>query len=280
MRRSAVPATEPEPVPVGHEVVPGYEVVSLLRVGHRLMTYDVFSHERFCRCIVKVLRDDRRHEERCREALMVEGRIASDLAHPHLVRAYDVIEGHRPAVVLETLTGDTLGALIEDAPLSPADVALLGCQLSSALAYLHSHEWLHLDVKPSNVVVQGGRAVLIDFSVVSRPGDGRPHAGTDGYLSPEQARGSGLSGASDVFGLGVTLGESLTGEVPYGDERRWRRGVASRKPARAFRARLARMPAPMCELITAAVDPDPASRPTMTEIRTVLTDVVGEKVRP
>lgn len=264
----------------GTEIVPGYEVVRLLRAGNRLMTYDVYSHERHCRCVLKVVRDDRQHEERCHDALLLEGTLARDLTHPHLVRAYDVLEHPRAAIVLETLTGDTLAALIEDEPLSPPDAAVLGCQLASALSYVHSHDFLHLDVKPSNVVVQTGRAVLIDFSLANRPGEGRPHAGTDGYLSPEQARGRGLTAACDVFGLGVTLGEALTDELPYGEEFRWRRGFPPRTPTRAFRRGLAQVPAPMAELILAAADPDPAQRPTMLDVRTVLGALVTEAGTP
>ena len=280
MSQAALTESTSEGAAPGTQIVPGYEVVRLMRTGNRLMTYDVYSRERHCRCVLKVIRDDRLHEERCRRALLLEGRLARDLAHPHLVRAYDVIEHPRAAVVLETLSGDTLGALIEDEPLTPSDAALLGCQLASALSYVHSHDWLHLDVKPSNVVVQAGRAVLIDFSVVSRPGEGRPHAGTDGYLSPEQARGRDLTAASDVFGLGVTLGESLTGELPYGEESRWRRGFAPRTPARAFRRGLSRVPDPMAELILAAVHPEPTRRPSMRDVRAVLGGFVTDPAAP
>jgi len=244
--------------------------VYLLRRGSRLETFDVYSHERDCRCVVKLLREDREHEERCREALVREGEVLRDLAHPHLVRAYEVIEHPRTAIVLETLTGDTLAALIEDAPLIPADTALLGVHLVSVLSYLHHHDWLHLDVKPSNVVVQAGRAVLIDLSVMSRAGDGRPHAGTYGYLAPEQVDGRGLSPAADVFGLGVTLGEALTGLLPYGEEGRWRTGTAARTPSRLFRKRLSQAPEPLAEVIQAAINPDPALRPTLADVRAVL----------
>lgn len=274
----------PSPVPAeiapGDEILPGYEVVRLMRAGNRLLTYDVYSRERRCRCVLKVVREDRLHEERCREALLREGRLARDLTHPHLLRAYEVIEEPRAAIVLETLTGDTLAALIEDAPISPQDAALLGVQLASALGYLHGHGWLHLDVKPSNIIVQAGRAMLIDFSLASRPGDGRPYAGTDGYLSPEQARGSGLCAASDVFGLGVTLGESLTGELPYGLEGRWRRGPGSRSPGRAFRRKLARAPLPLTQLVLAALSLEASTRPTMSEIHAALRDFVADEVLP
>lgn len=278
MTRSPLPSRLPADPVLGDEIVPGYEVVRLMRAGNRLLTYDVYSRERHCRCILKLVREDRLHEETCRDALLLEGRLARDLSHPHLVRAYEVIEHPRAAIVLETLTGDTLAALIEDAPLSPPDVALLGLQLASALSYLHGQGWLHLDVKPSNIVVQAGRAVLIDFSLVSRPGDGRPYAGTDGYLSPEQARGSGLCSASDVFGFGVTLGEALTGVLPYGLERRWGGGRGSPSLSRSFRRRLVRVPVPLADLVEAALALDSAARPTLTEARSVLQAFAGDEV--
>lgn len=258
----------------GEEILPGYTVVSLMRHGGRLDTYDVYNRERDCRCVLKVVRQDRSHEEDCREALVREGTLLRDLSHPHLVRAYEVIEAPRTAIVLETLSGATLGALIEDTPIAPADAAMMGRQLVSVLGYLHHHGWLHLDVKPSNIVVQGGRAVLIDLSLVSRAGDGRAGGGTDGYLSPEQAHGCDLSPASDVFGLGVTLGEALTGRLPYAEEGDWDSGTAPRRPGWRFRHALRRAPEPFAELVRACIDPDPARRPGLDDVRTTLRSIV------
>jgi eukaryotic-like serine/threonine-protein kinase len=259
----------------GAELVPGYEVVELMRRGGRLDTYDVHSRERDCRCVVKVIRPDREHEVGCRQALIREGELLRDFAHPHLVRVYEVLTEPRPAVVMETLTGATLAAVIDESPISPVETALLGRQLASALSYLHGRGWLHLDVKPSNVVVQAGRAILIDLSLVTRPGTGRPHAGTHGYLAPEQVTGQDLSPASDVFGLGVTLGEALTGELPYGEEDRWVSGSSPRRTRWSFRRRLANAPAPLAALIHACIDPDPVRRATLADVRTVLDTVAA-----
>ena len=170
--------------------------------------------------MVKLLRADRRDDPRVRQAVLLEGHLATTLAHPHLVRGYDVLDDP-PAVVLETLRGATLSALVDDEPLGLADVAELGCQLVSVLGYLHRHDWLHLDLKPDNVVVDHGKAVLIDLSLAGRPGRGRPGAGTRGYLAPEQATRRGLSPATDVWGLGMTLVEALARTAPYGDEATW-----------------------------------------------------------
>ena len=107
---------------------------------------------------------------------------------------------------------------------------------------------------------------------MSRPDDGRPHAGTDGYLAPE-VTGTGLTPASDVFGLGVTLGEAMTGELAHGDEAHWRSGTAPRRPTRHLRRRLAGLPAPLAELVEACVHPDPTRRPSLTDVRLALTAV-------
>jgi eukaryotic-like serine/threonine-protein kinase len=250
----------------GDELLPGHVVVALMRRGGRLDTYDAYSRQRDCRCVIKVIRPDREHEDHCRRALIREGQLLRELAHPHLVRVYEVRSEPRAAVVMETLTGATLAALIEDAPLAPRDAALLGRQLASALGYLHTRGWLHLDVKPSNVVVQAGRAVLIDLSLATPPGDGRPHAGTYGYLAPEQFTGRDLSTASDVFGLGVTLGEALTNELPYGERDRW----TSARVSRPFRRRLAHVPSPLVDLVHACIRPDTVDRPTLADVRKAL----------
>lgn len=267
-----------EPVPRGREVLPGYRVVELLTHGKRVDTYDVYSLERECRCVVKILRADRLDDARVREAVALEGRLSCELTHPHLVRGYEWQEEPVPALVLETLTGATLAALIDEGPLGMADTALLGVQLASALAYLHRQGWLHLDVKPSNIVVELGRATLIDLSLVGTPGSGRRGAGTRGYLAPEQAHGEGLSAATDVWGLGVTLIEALTGEMPHGDEATWdsrpRRWLLDRR-APAPVDPLPGVPPSYDELLRACVERSPERRPTLDEVRETLIPLTG-----
>ncbi len=122
-------------------------------------------------------------------------------------------------VVMETLTGATLSVEIADGPPpEAADVAHLGLQLGSAVAYLHRHGVLHLDLKPSNVIAEAGRAKLIDLSLVRPPGDAPAGIGTWLYLSPEQARGGELGPAADIWGLGAVLFEAASGEGPFDDD--------------------------------------------------------------
>jgi serine/threonine protein kinase len=246
--------------------IPGYRGLRRLSYGRRLDTWDALDLDRGTRCVVKVLRADRLDDAEVRDAVLREGRILTEVTHPHLVRCFDVLEEPRPAVVLETLRGSTVSALVEEHPFEVHDVAMLGVQLASVLAYLHRHGWLHLDVKPENVVAEHGKAVLLDLSLAGRPGDGRPGAGTPGYLAPEQARGSGLVAATDVWGLCVTLWECLTGDLPYGDDEDWSHASVPRvrEPLPAH------VPADLRTLLLEGLQADPAARPDLPTMTSVL----------
>lgn len=250
----------------------GYVPLALLADGRRLETWDAYDEVRGTRCVVKLLRAERRDDPRVRQAVLLEGHLATTLAHPHLVRGYDVLDDP-PAVVLETLRGATLSALVDEEPLGLADVAELGCQLASVLGYLHRHDWLHLDLKPDNVVVDHGKAVLIDLSLAGRPGAGRPGAGTRGYLAPEQATGRGLSAATDVWGLGMTLIEALSRTAPYGDEATWesrrRWPLVHRRMPRTPQG-LDALPEEVRDLLAACVSLDPEGRPLLAQVRSAL----------
>ena len=250
----------------------GYRPLTLLADGRRLETWDAWDEARGTRCVVKLLRTDRRDDPRVRQAVLLEGHLATTLAHPHLVRGYDVLDDP-PTVVLETLRGATLSALVEHEPLGLADAAELGCQLASVLGYLHRHDWLHLDLKPDNVVVDHGKAVLIDLSLAGRPGSGRPGAGTRGYLAPEQATGRGLSAATDVWGLGMTLVDALARTAPYGDEATWesrRRWPLLHRRMPLVPEGLDEVPDEVRDLLAACVSLDPGARPLLEQVRSAL----------
>lgn len=216
--------TAPPLVAPGIELAPGYRVIEHLNRGNRLDVYDAWSDERQSRCVLKTLRPDRAAELPARRSLVREGRLLMRFTHPHLVRAYGLeqaLDDGRPVLVLETLGGETLSHLVhrlDDAGrrLRATEVAMLGLQLASALAYMHHHRWLHLDLKPANIVASAGLARLIDLSIARRPGRARPGTGTFEYLSPEQAAGAELTTAADVWGLGAVLYTALTARPPYG----------------------------------------------------------------
>jgi eukaryotic-like serine/threonine-protein kinase len=273
--------------------VPGYRTIERLRRGRDLDVYDVWSEERACRCVIKSVRPDRLDRDGVKTRLLEEGRLLQRLTHPHIVRAYEVAEEPVPMVVMETLTGETVGHMIDrEAELSGPELAQLGLHLCSAIRYLHRDGILHLDLKPSNVIAECGRARLIDLSVARPPGPAHAGIGTHYYLSPEQARGGDLGPAADVWGIGVVLFEAATGEpafddpdapdddddLYYGesgseslDESDYPQLTATAPRIDEHRA----LPRELADLVAACLDPSPELRPSVDELMRRL-EALGE----
>jgi len=253
------------PLGAGRELAPGVRVERHL---HRSRHFDVYAARcarRGAPVVVKTTRPDRRGDDAVARSLLREGRLLRRLAHPHIVRAYEVHAGARPAVVLETIGGETLAHLLDRCERLPArDLAELGRQLAGALGYLHAEGIVHLDLKPSNVVADHGRAKLLDLSIAQRPGRIPAGRGTWCNMAPEQARGGEVGPAADVWGLGTVLYEAATGEGPFDavDQLQHRA-----EPVRALRPRL---PASLADAIDACLHPDPAARPSLAALHAAL----------
>lgn len=196
-------------------MIDGYEVTEHLSRGDSLDVYEVWSAERGCSCVLKTLRPDKLDHERARTRLLREGALLQRLTHPHLVRAYETIPGPVPAVILETLDGVTLERLLERRRrLRGDEVAALAEQLCSVVGYLHRQGVLHLDLKPANMISDGGRLKLIDLSLARGPGTVPRGFGTHGYMPPEQRSGGEVSTASDVWGVATVMREVLGRRAP------------------------------------------------------------------
>lgn len=264
-------------VVAGPRLLAGYTVLDLLRQGEDLVVYGAYSQQRYCRCILKTTRLDRPPDASLVAALELEARLLLSFTHPNWVRAYAL---HRnteigvPVLVLESLTGPALETLLSSGArrLTVAELVHIGAELCSAIAYLHDHGYLHLDVNPANVVVGAtGCARLLDLSLATAMGARcAPGMGTPAYLSPEQARGDRLTAAADSWGIGLTLYEATTGQAPF--HRATELGtdypqLTSRAdPVRRWRPRL---PRPLRESIDACLSPAPAGRPAIAELRSV-----------
>jgi serine/threonine protein kinase len=254
------------------ELPPGYEPIALLSRGNGFDVYDAWSLERGCRVIVKTPVDDRIGDEGNVRRLMREGGLLQRLAHPHIVRGYETHDDRsRPIVVMETLGGQTLAHMIEcDGTLGDEEAAQLGLQIGSAIRYLHAHGRLHLDLKPSNVIAEAGRAKLIDLGLASPPGRVKPGLGTWCYLAPEQARGGPVGPPADVWGLGALLFEALAGWPPFDDPEREVGGILDEEiefPQLERRARpLAEVSSAgeeLAELVDSCLRHEAAQRPTL-----------------
>jgi serine/threonine protein kinase len=190
-------------------------------------------------------------------------------------------------VVTETLRGETLSHLLAASKrLSAAEAAVLGLQLCSAIAYLHDQGYLHLDLKPSNIVIDAGRAIVVDLSIAQPPGRGSRGLGTWGYLAPEQALGGRLGPAADIWGIGSVLFEALTGRGPFEaaeheedtcattdeDEPEAYPHLTTRAP---LVGSLRRTSASLALAVDGCLEPDPARRPWVTALALALETVPG-----
>ncbi len=256
----------------GQLLAPGYTVIEHLSRTRRLDTFEVWSDERACSCVAKALRPDRLDDGRARAALKREGRLLTELCHPHIVRGYELLSDG-PIAIMETLDGETVAHLLDRSRLDADEVAWLGLQLASALRYLHRRGLLHLDVKPSNIIASAGRAVLIDLSLAREPGRYRAGLGTWCHLAPEQARGDRLTAAADVWGLGTVLYEAATGEPAFEDDASvastddtWQTEEQLDAGFPQLQAPARKATGPLAAVIDACLAFDPTDRPTLPEL--------------
>ncbi|AHG93371.1 protein kinase (plasmid) [Gemmatirosa kalamazoonensis] len=205
--------------------------------------------------------------------------IAAQLRHPHILPLFDSGDADgTPFYVMPYVEGETLRDRLRRERQLPVDEAIrLASEIADALAYAHAHGVVHRDVKPENVLLESGHAVVADFgiarAVAMATRDGHDGArerltgtgvslGTPAYMSPEQIAADGdVDGRSDVYALGCVLYEMLAGEPPF-----------TGSAASVLRQHLLDAPRPIAELradtprdvaalLTRALAKDPAERP-------------------
>ena len=174
---------------------------------------------------IKVLHPDL-HDDRTRERLRREVR-ASRNGHPNAVAVYDLHEAEGNVFLsMELVVGQSLRDLLtERKKLDPSEVVAIGRQVAAALAHLHGLGIIHRDIKPGNILLAADGVVKLCDMGLARPleegmtvTETEMVVGTPAYMAPEQGLGADLTAASDVYGLGLTLYQCLTGSVPLTSE--------------------------------------------------------------
>jgi serine/threonine protein kinase len=260
----------------GDAIARGRTVLRRLGGGRRYEVFLVWDEHRLAVLVAKVLRPDHATDGAALRELAHEGEALARLAHPVIVRRFDVVtEGRHPHLLIEHLEGPTLRELVErDGALAAEQALPLGLHMASALHYLAAEGMVHLDVKPENVVM-GAPPRLIDFSV-ARPLAAaarlRGPVGTDAYMAPEQCdRAHGTIGpATDVFGLAATLHHAVGGCRPFRRRDGDRFPQLTRDPEPLPR----RVPRELASLLAAALARDPAARPTAADFAAGLEPLV------
>ncbi len=172
---------------------------------------------------VKLPRPDRPMPEKLAESLLEEARRAARLRHPGIVSVYDVVrEKDQVFLISQLVEGESLAELLQRRSFSPQQAALLVAEVAEALQHAHDCGFVHLDIKPENILIDsGGKPLLTDFGIAkTRDQLARQKtvaAGTLPYMAPEQVAGGVqlVDARTDVHALGVLLYELLTGRQPY-----------------------------------------------------------------
>ncbi len=267
----------------GDLLTPELTVLSLLGGGEAYEAYLAFDEITYAPVVVKVVRPAQVEDASTLRGLHREVDNLERSNHPAVVRLLRAeTEGARPHLVLEQLDGPRLSSLIRRyGQLEPQQYLPLGIEVASALHYLHRVQLVHLDVKPSNIIM-GAPAKLIDLSVARSVGRAAALTypiGTDPYMAPEQCdpqhRGVPQT-ASDVWGLGVTLFEAVAGFKPFQRPSSGGRTVEEQYPQVTDDPRPLpeKVPLPVAEVIEACLAYDPADRPAPAAVADALGPVL------
>jgi serine/threonine protein kinase len=210
------------PHAIGDRIAGDLTVIGHLARGRAGHIYQVWSARDWCAYTCKILSSEYRDSRADTAALRREARILRRLRHPNIVRSFgEGMDDGLPFILMEYLEGASLFDVIEDQPkrqLKIEDALRTGIHLGAALYYLHRRGFLHLDLKPANLILRDQVPVLIDLDAARPCSDTRRPSrrlGTAPYMAPEQALRKPLGPQADVYGLGALLYELLTGRWPF-----------------------------------------------------------------
>ena len=236
---------------------------------------------------LKRVHKDLLEQEGSLERFLGEARVGARLQHPGIVPVHDLgtMGDEQVAFVMKEVEGGTLQAAILDPAWTETRVLSALVRVAEAIAYAHSHEVVHRDLKPLNIMLGAfGEVWVLDWGIARVRGEARQAtvsgpasaqltqagtvAGTRAYMAPEQAAGEThrIGPASDVFALGIILHETLLGRRPDLIERS---RLAERWPGTALRQQVPEQLAALCE---DCLQMEPLERPTASQLSRRMTD--------
>lgn len=211
-----------------HTLDDRYELDSPIGVGGSANVYLAVQRSIGRKVAIKVLRPDAVANEHARDGYLREGALLAALKHPNIVTVHDVgfTEEGLPYFVMEYVRGNSLATHLQDGRrLAPSVAMPLFEQIAAGLAHAHRHGVLHRDIKPGNVLIEEASvgqwfAKLTDFGVATHEAEeqGGLVYGTPTYMAPERFHGEPATKECDLYGLGVVMFRTLTGEAPFTGE--------------------------------------------------------------
>ena len=211
-------------VKIGMLMSDRYEILERIGTGGMSDVYKAKDHKLNRAVAVKVLKQEFSENANFVSKFRVEAQAAAGLMHPNIVNVYDV--GQEEGIyfiVMELVEGITLKKYIEKkARLSYKEAISIAIQVSMGIEAAHNNHIIHRDIKPQNIIIsKEGKVKVTDFGIAKAATSNTITSNVMGsvhYTSPEQARGGYSDEKSDIYSLGITLFEMLTGRVPFNGE--------------------------------------------------------------
>ena len=198
-----------------------YEIIELVGSGGMSEVYKAKCHVLNRYVAIKVLKPEFSQDVNFVTKFRIEAQSAAGLSHPNIVNVYDVGEDNGIYyIVMELVEGITLKEYIEKkGRLMPDEAIKFAIEIAQGLQAAHEHHTIHRDIKPQNIIVAKNGAIKVtDFGIARAASSNTMTSNAMGsvhYISPEQARGGYSDERSDIYSLGITLFEMLTGHVPF-----------------------------------------------------------------
>ncbi len=200
-----------------------YELLEVIGVGGTAVVYKAKCHRLNRYVAVKIMKEEYAQDEEFRRKFHDEAQAVAMLSHPNIVNVYDVSRsGSIEYIVMELIDGITLKEyLSRRGQLSPKEVTVFATQIARALEHAHSHNIIHRDIKPQNIMLlRDGTVKVADFGIAHFTNNDNTYCkgeaiGSVHYVSPEQAKGSFVDNRTDLYSLGVVMYEMITGRLPF-----------------------------------------------------------------
>ena len=211
-------------VKIGMMIGERYEILEKIGTGGMSDVYKAKCHKLNRFVAVKVLKQEFSENANFVSKFRIEAQAAAGLMHPNIVNVYDVgEEGENHYIVMELVEGITLKKYIEKkARLSVKEAVSIAIQVSMGIEAAHNNHIIHRDIKPQNIIIsKEGKVKVTDFGIAKAATSNTITSNVMGsvhYTSPEQARGGYSDEKSDIYSLGITMFEMLTGRVPFNGE--------------------------------------------------------------
>jgi serine/threonine-protein kinase len=206
---------------IGTIIADRYEVIDTVGSGGMSVVYKALDHRLNRNVAIKVLKEEFSNDKTFVSKFRVEAQSAAGLSHPNIVNVFDVGDvGDIHYIVMELVEGITLKEYIQrKGHLSVSETVNFTLQIASGIEVAHDNHIIHRDIKPQNIIVSpSGILKVMDFGIAKAATSATISSNAIGsvhYISPEQARGGFCDERSDIYSLGITMYEMITGRVPF-----------------------------------------------------------------